>query len=108
MPKFRPKLRKKSHLIIGTIGLTFLIGFMIAFPPQGILLMIAFFSLFLTTLFYLLRYALNQSRTSLFLSTGITLLFILRAYNLRHWLYPLLIFALVLTLEVYMRKNYDG
>lgn len=84
------------------IGLT---GLVIVFPPVGIVPFAAFFLLLFSALFYLLRFALNHTRRALLLSTGITMLLLLRALGLRHWLYPLLISALLISIEVYAQKK---
>lgn len=104
----RPKPRKKTHLIIGLIIFTSLVGLVITFPPQGILLSIIFFILLFTSLFYLLSFVLNHPRRALLLSLGITFILILRALGLRHWLYLVLITSLVLSLNVYLRKKWKA
>lgn len=105
MVTLRLRHRKKSHLVLGLLLTTILFGVVILLPPEGILVKGLFFLLFFSALFYLLRFAFKHSRRALLISIGITLLLLLRALGLRHWLYPLLIVALILSVEIYARRE---
>lgn len=105
MVTLRLRQRKKSHLVLGIIFILALLIVVVFFPPEEFLIKFLFFLLLFAALFYLLRFALNPTRRALLISAGITLLLLLRALGLRHWLYPLLIVALILSVEIYARRE---
>ena len=74
-------------------------------PPDNFIILVIFFILFTVDLFYLLVFILNHRRRAAFIALGITFVFILRALDLKHWLYPLLITALILSTELYIHNQ---
>ena len=105
MSHLHTRPRKKSLLAIGLILLLGLILYTIFIPPAGILTLIIFFLIFLAGIFYLAAFGFNNLRKALLTSGGITLMMIFRALELRHWIYPVLILAIIISLELYFRKR---
>ncbi len=101
----RSKPRKKSSLIIGIMGLLILCSLILLIPPRNIFIIGFFFCVLLVSLFYLLSSLFNQRRRALLISSGITFYLILRALDLRHWLYFILIMAIVISLEMYAHNQ---
>lgn len=105
MMLFRPRFRRRIHIIIGLIFYAALISIVITQPPtNGFIIMLFFVCLFMGTLFAL-RFVLNRRRSAILISSGLSLFLLLRLWELRHILYPLLIFAICLTIELYFRNN---
>jgi len=105
MPHLHTRPRKKSLLAIGLILLLVLILFVIFIPPTGMLALIIFFLIFFSGIFYLATFGFNNLRRALLTSGGVTFILILRVAELRHWLYPVLILAIIVSLELYFRKR---
>ena len=103
MQSFR-RSRQKRFLIIGSIFFLPIIFIITTQVPTIIFTTIFFLLLFLSFL-YLGRFFLNQTRLSFLLSCAMILWLFLRALQLRHWLYPLLILAIIISIELYFQKN---
>jgi hypothetical protein len=95
------KPRKKTFLIISLISLFFNFIFINVFPPTNFFLILIFFILIGFFIFYLLLFIFKSPRRSLLITLGIILIFILRAIDLKHWLYPSLIIAINTIIEIY-------
>ncbi len=100
---FQP--RKKSFLLISLALMCLLTEEIILIPPQGILAFVFFFLIFFGAFYYLLRFIFNNFRPALLVSIGLTLFVGLRFLGLHHWLYPLLIGAIIVTIEVYFQRK---
>jgi len=95
--------RNKNYLYLGLglfVGLILLIYFL---PPVNFINLILFYALVFGEVFYLVYFVSNNKRTAFLISAGITLLLVLRQLGLRHFIYPFLILALILSLEVKWR-----
>ncbi len=103
--RLHTRQRKKSFLFLGLALLAVLIGEIILLPPQGILPFVFFFLLLFGGLFYLLSFIFNHSRPALIISIGLTFYIGLRFLGLHHWLYPLLIGAIIIAVEFYQRQK---
>lgn len=93
--------RKKTTLIIGMLLLGVLAAFMVLLPPTQLWTLIIFFVLFTLAIFFICAFTFNQVFRALLISIGLTVYMILRSLELRHWLYPLLIIAIIVSIEVY-------
>lgn len=105
MHQLHRRPRKKSLLIIGLVLLLALILYIIFVPPAGIFHLIVFFLVLFASCFYLADYGFNSWRRALLVSGGVTLAMLLRALELRHWLYLVLIVAIIISIELYFRKK---
>lgn len=103
--KLHQRPRKRSLLIIGLGGVSLLVIYTIFIAPNTVLTHVGFFLLFSTTLFYILSFIFNHVRRSTLATLGITLYFILRVIGLHEWLYPFLIFLLVVFIEMSYAKE---
>ncbi len=97
--------RKKSLLLIGLVLLVSLLLFIFLTPPSGMFSFMIFFFLFFVGLFYVCVFGFNSKRQAMLFSGGVTLIMLLRALELRHWIYPLLILAIIISLELNFRKK---
>ena len=92
-------------LIAGISGLSGLGWFVNTFAPDQQLHRIAFFSIFLVSSFSLMQYILANMRQALLLSLGLTIFLLLRYLGLREMLYPLLLVACLISLELGLRRR---
>jgi len=102
---FHSNPRKRTTLFIGLALLLGLVLYILAVPPTGIIRMGIFFLLILAASFYVFSFLFNERRLALLMSGGVILILILRALELRSWLYPFLIIALVFAVELFVRKS---
>ena len=100
MAQIRFQPRKKGLLLIGVLLSILLLGLIIFFSPNSPVLIGIFFILLFFSLFYLLCFALNNTKLSLLISVGLIIILLLRFFHLRHWLYPLLTIAIVVSILI--------
>lgn len=105
MHKLHPRPRKKWTLILGCVSLLFLTGFVITVSPDRLLARLAFFIFLFSTGFGFAAYIFNHTRRALILSFALTLYMFLRLLGLTHWLYPVLLTAILIASEIYSRKK---
>ncbi len=79
--------------------------FVNTYPPDSILRIASFFLLFFLTTLLISIFFLKNVRQGLFVSLGLTVFFLLRMLNLREPLYPLLLLAALISLEVLFRTK---
>lgn len=97
--------RKISWMIIGLVLLGILIAYIFFVPPKNIFSISGFLLFFMISLFYLLLFTLNHPRQALLISIAVTAYLIVRMFDLTHWLYPILLIAIVATLELYFHTQ---
>lgn len=105
MLKLHKRPRKIWTLILGIISLLMSVALIVTIPPTGILPQFGFFILLFGTLYGLVGYILNHTRRAFLISGALTLYLFLRSLGLTHWIYPLLILAIYITIEFYRRKH---
>lgn len=91
-------------LIIGVTGISALAWFTNTYTPdswQRIAIFFSLFTLIITSLFFSF---LNNVRHILLITGGLLILLLLRLLGLREIIYPLLLLASLLSLELMLRK----
>ena len=101
---YRPH-RSVWWLIIGISGISALAWFANAYTPDSWQLILIFFTLITTVTMCLLLYFLNNVRHVLLITGGLLILLVLRLLGLREIIYPLLLIASLLSLELMFRKR---
>lgn len=76
-----------------------------AFPPDSLSRILEFFLIILATSFVLSVFLLNNVRRALLISFGLIILLTLRALGLRDPLYPILLLASLVSLELLLNKR---
>ncbi len=97
--------RNSFWLIVGIAGLSFLGWLMTTSEPHGVPSLILFLSVVSGTSFSLSLFVVNNTRRAVLISTGITVYFVLRYIGLRHIIYPILLVASLLSLELVSHKR---
>ncbi|OGG29174.1 hypothetical protein A2973_01655 [Candidatus Gottesmanbacteria bacterium RIFCSPLOWO2_01_FULL_49_10] len=75
------------------------------YSPDSLKIHVLFFSIIFCTSFCLLLYLINNVRRCLLISSGFVVFLVLRSLQLRELLYPLLLVATLLSLELMLRKR---
>lgn len=101
----RPNPRNIWWLIVAICGICVLAWFVNTYPPHSWQLFIVFFTLVFITSLFLLLYLINNVRRSILLSSGLSIFLLLRLLNLRELIYPLLLVASLLSLELLLTKR---
>lgn len=92
-------------LVIGISGISALAWFANTYTPDSWQKIASFFALITVILTSLLLYFLNNVRHILLITGGMLVLLILRLVGLREIIYPLLLVASLLSLELMLRKR---
>ncbi len=95
----------KNYLYLGLGFLLSIILLVIFLSPDKWINLFLFYILLSLTIFYLGRFIFNQRKRAITVTSGIILLFLLRHLGLKSLLYPFLIFALILSLEVKVKNT---
>ena len=100
------KLFFKKTVLIALIFFLILIG-LIAFisPEENKIALIPFFISAAGLLFFISVSILKNKRRALLITIAILLVFILRYFDLRNFLYPVLISAIYIALAIYFRQK---
>lgn len=93
------------YLFLGIWAVSGLAWFVNTFPPTSPTNLIIFFLLVFFSGLFLSQFVLKKFRLSVLLSTGLTIFLLLRLLDLRQPIYPALLFACLLSLELYYRKR---
>ncbi len=93
------------HLILGVWGLSALGWFINSYPPTKAQYLIIFFLMVFFSSLFLFLYIFQNARRALLLSIGFAVFLILRLLDLRQPLYPILLLASLISLEVSLRKR---
>lgn len=96
--------RNTKLLILGFLGLAGLAFFADKFAPSSLQIVSAFLLIFLLSDFFLSQYLLNNVRRAILLSSGLTVFLALRAAGLREPIYPALLIACLISLELLFGK----
>lgn len=97
--------RNTKPLILGILGFITLAFFADKFSPDSIPTVSVFLLIFLLSGFFLSQYLLNNVRRALFISLGFTIWLSLRAAGLREPIYPILLTACLVSLELLARNK---
>jgi hypothetical protein len=98
-------LRNKNHLYIG-VGFLIALALIVYFlSPKNLVNLFMFYLLLGLSSFFLLHFLVNHKNRALAISGGIILIFLLRHLGLTSIVYPILVIALILSLEAKW-KNY--
>ena len=101
----RRKPRNVLHLILGIAGVSLTAWFVNTYEPLTQWFIVLFISLILWTTFFLLLFALNNVRRSVWGSVALVTFLVLRYLGLRHPGYILLLAATLVSLELSFRKR---
>ncbi|MFC1626728.1 hypothetical protein ACFL1P_00825 [Patescibacteria group bacterium] len=102
----RLKSRNINYLFIGIIGINLFAWFTNTYLPNSTQFVIMFFGILSITIFYTLLYVLNNVRRAMLLTTGFIGFLILRYLHLNEILYPSLLIASLLSLELTLMKRH--
>ncbi len=97
--------RNRRYLIIGISGLVILAIFINKFAPVTLPIIVTFLLIFFFSVLALAYYLLNNVRRSILISLGLALWLALRATGLRDSIYPALLVACLISLELLYRKR---
>lgn len=92
-------------LIISITGISAMAWLVNTYTPNSWQLITIFFALIVTIITSLLLYLLNNVRHILLVTGGLLILLLLRLLGLREIIYPLLLVASLLSLELMLRKR---
>lgn len=101
---YRPH-RSVWWLIIGISGISGLAWFANTYTPDSWQMIIFFITLIAVIILSLLLFFLNNVRHVLLITGGLLILLVLRYLGLREIIYPLLLVASLLSLELMLRKR---
>lgn len=99
------KKRKKSSFLLGALFLALLIYVIWFVPPQGIAIFVSFFILLFLSVLFLVSFITKKLRWGILSGGGITIYMFVRFLELTHWMYPLLLITLAVTIELYFNKD---
>lgn len=100
----KPK-RNLLWLFMGLAGIGLLGWFINAFSPNSVQLLLTFFSIITATVFFLSLFVLRQLRYAILTTLGIFAWLVLRFFGLREVYYGILLVAILVSLEVLLRKS---
>ncbi len=100
----RPR-RSIWWFIIGISGISGLAWFANTYTPDSWQKIVLLFTFIATTITSILLYFINNVRHILLITVGFLILLILRLLGLREIIYPLLLVASLLSLELMLRKR---
>lgn len=92
-------------LVIGVSGTSALAWFANTYTPDSWQIIAMFFALITLTLASLLFYFSNNVRHVLLITAGLLIILLLRLLGLREIIYPLLLVASLLSIELMLRKR---
>lgn len=92
-------------LVIGITGIIGFAWFTNTYTPDSWQMIVIFFTLIIAILISLLLYFVNNVRHILLITGGLLILLVLRYLGLREIIYPLLLAASLLSLELMLRKR---
>lgn len=101
---YRPR-RSVGLLIVCISGISALAWFANTYTPDSWQTVITLFTLITVIITSLLLYFLNNVRHILIITGGIVVLLILRYWGLREIIYPMLLMAVLFSLELMLRKR---
>ena len=101
---YRPQ-RSVWFLIIGISGISSLAWFANTYTPDSWQKVVIFFIFAAAIILSLLLYVLNNVRHVLLITGGLLILLVLRYLGLREIIYPLLLAASLLSIELLLRKR---
>ena len=82
-----------------------MLGEVLVISPELLLHRTIFFVLFFFTVYGFASYILDHTRRAFLLSAGLTLYLFLRLLGLTHWIYLVLLVAILVFVELYARKR---
>ncbi len=97
--------RNISWLFIAIAAVSALGWLIRTYPPSPWYRIILFFILVFIAVFFLFRFVLNNVRRATLIGNGAVLVLFLRLLDLRELTYILLLAALLLSLELYLKKR---
>lgn len=101
---YRPH-RSIRWLIVGISGISALAWFANTYAPDSWQLIAIFFVFAATIIMSLLSYVLNNVRHVFLIALGVLIILFLRLLGLREIIYPLLLAATLLSIELMLRKR---
>lgn len=89
----------------GTLFLSILGWYANAFTPTSIERLVIFLTLCGAGIFFFIVYITDNVRHGIIISSTVIILLILRYLQLKEWIYPALLAAVALSIELYLEKR---
>lgn len=104
----RPMQRKRklSTLIIGILFFLLLIVFIFFVSPETYIANIAFYCMLIVSVGYIGTFITNRVHEAFILSFTLAALLWIRSLGYRHWIYSVIIIALVLAIEFMVHRKF--